>query len=137
VNANQEPDATSGIEARSKAVFDASAGEVNASVRSRLTQARFAAVAELERGKRSLWQRLLLPASGAATAAIVAALLIGPGTHRTVSGPVLADEDMPMLLGSDNMEMIEDMEFYAWLDEDTLEDEAPRPVAQPGEPARS
>jgi hypothetical protein len=143
VNADQEPDIPSEIEARSKAAFDASVAEVNASVRSRLTQARFAAVAELERKQQSRWQRMLAPATGLAAVAIVAALVVGPLLHRSgplsggVAGPTLADEDMPILLDTDNMEMIEDMEFYAWLDDDTLDEDSAQRVAQPGEPARS
>lgn len=138
MNADQEPEIPSEIEARSKAAFDASVDEVNARVRSRLTQARFAAVAELERRKRSLWQRILVPATGLAAVAIVAALVVGPLIHRTGStGATLADEDMPILLDTDNMEMIENMEFYAWLDDDTLDDGTAQQAAQPGEPARS
>jgi hypothetical protein len=137
VNSNHEPEVPSEIEARSKAAFDASVDEVNARVRSRLTQARFAAVAELERRKRSLWQRILVPATGLAAVAIVAALVVGPLIHRNGSnGPTLA-EDMPILLDTDNMEMIENMEFYAWLDDDTLDDGSAQQAAQPGEPARS
>jgi hypothetical protein len=143
VNADQEPEIPSELEARSKAAFDASVAGVNASVRSRLTQARFAAVAELERKQQSRWQRMLAPASGLAAVAIVAALVVGPLLHRGgllnggVAGPTLADEDMPILLDTDNMDMIENMEFYAWLDDDTLDDESAQQAAQPGEPARS
>ena len=120
MNANQEPEIPgSGIEARSKAAFDASVEELNAGVRSRLTQARFAAVAEAENGKRPLWQRMLVPITGLATAAILIAVLIVPGmTRHGRTGAALADDDIPLLLDSDNVEMIEDMEFYAWLDED-------------------
>jgi len=140
VNADQDPEAPTGIEARSKAAFDASVGELNANVRSRLTQARFAAVAEMERGKRSRWQRVLFPVGGAAAAAIIVAMLVVPGIgiHRVGQpGAALADEDMPILLDTDNMEMIENMEFYAWLDEETLDDGSAQPVVQPDEPARS
>jgi len=138
VNANQEPEVPSGIEARSKAAFDASVDEMNASVRSRLTQARFAAVAELERRKQSRWQRVLAPAAGLAAVAIVAALVVGPLIHRNGStGATLADEDMPILLDTDNMEMIENMEFYAWLDDDSLDDGSAPQAIEPGEPARS
>lgn len=138
MNADQEPEVPGDIEARSKAVFDTSVDEVNARVRSRLTQARFAAVAELERRKRSRWQGIPAPATGLATIAIVAALVVGPLIHRTGPvGPTLADEDMPILLDTDNMEMIENMEFYAWLDDDTLDDDSAQQAAQPGEPARS
>jgi hypothetical protein len=138
VNADQEPD-PNGIEARSKTVFDTSVSELNGNVRSRLTQARHAAVAELERGKRPVWQRMLVPASGLAATAIIAALVFMPDMHRAGPvGPALAD-DMPLLLDSDNMDMLENLEFYAWLDDDTLDDgdNGAQPVTQPGEPARS
>lgn len=131
---NEAPEDPSGIEARSKAEFDASVGELNASVRSRLTQARFAAVEELERGRRSRWQSWWLPAGFVATALIVA-LVVVPGVNRTESPSVqLADDDMPLVL-EDNIEMLEDLEFYAWLDEEAL-DESAAP-SRPLVPARS
>lgn len=133
------PEAPSGLEARSKAVFDASVDGLNANVRSRLTQARFAAVGELERKTRPRWLRVWMPVAGLVTAALVVALIVVPGMNRTGhSGATVADDDIPLLL-EDNIEMIEDMEFYAWLDDQSLDDDgATQPaVAQPDEPARS
>jgi transcriptional regulator with XRE-family HTH domain len=112
-------------------------------VRSRLTQARFAAVAELERGRRSPWQRFLAPAAGVLVTAVLVAIVVAPLIRlpeQLADQPAarLADDDIPILLDTDNIEMLEDMEFYAWLDDDALDDDTAAPAtAQPVEPARS
>ena len=140
MSGNEEPEVPTGLEVRSKAAFDASVSELNASVRSRLTQARFAAVAELEHRSRSRWQRFWMPAAGLAATALIVALVVVPQLNRADrSAATLADDDIPILLDTDNIEMIEDMEFYAWLDDESLdEDGAAEPAGSPsGEPARS
>lgn len=118
------------LEARSKAAFDASVSDLDANVRSRLTQARFAAVAELEqKGSSPLRQRLKqlwVPAAGLVATSLIVALVIMPGT-KTRSDVALADVDIPLLLEPDNVEMLEDMEFYSWLDDEAFDDGAAPP----------
>ncbi len=101
------------FEDRAKELFDDSVERLDAATLSQLNQRRQAALAEVSSdGNRVHWGRWL-PAAGV-TAAAVAAVLI-------VSGPqdvVVPDEvtDFEILLSDDNLEMIEDLEFYSWLE---------------------
>jgi hypothetical protein len=143
VKPQDESAARTDFENRTKAVFDDSVGELNANVRSRLTQARHAAIAELEQTSRSPLRRAWMPAAGLVAAALIAALIFVPGLNRTLRSPdaPLADDDMPILLDSDDVELVEEMEFYAWLDNEALLDTQPeaREPANPqsADPARS
>ena len=138
---NEAPEEPTGIEARSKAEFDASVGGLNAHVRSRLTQARFAAIEELERKRRSRWRSWWMPAAGFVTAAVIVASISMPGMNRSMNrtdgaAVQFADDDMPMVL-EDNIEMLEDLEFYAWLDDEALAEHAAPSISPASEPARS
>lgn len=104
------------IEEEARGVFDASVARIDGATRSRLTQARHAAVAELRRPvfRPVSW----LPAGAAAAAAVVAVMLWtqpGPGG---VPAPVLAaapvDDFELITLGEDLDLLDEDIEFYAW-----------------------
>lgn len=99
--------------------------ELDAATLSRLNRARQAALEEYERQKRRpAW----LPASGwqpaigvAAVAAIAVALSVGrvPG-NRPAADDALADKavELEVMLDDENLEMIEDLEFYDWLEAD-------------------
>ena len=94
----------------------------------RLNRARQAALEQLPRRRRAAhW---LAPAlSTAAVGALAVGLWLNPGTDRDVPVPVLnasADltaADLELLLTDDSLEMLEDLEFYAWLDADRSDDE--------------
>ncbi len=100
--------------------------------RSRLTQARYAALAELEGTAHPRTARWLLPAGSIAAAALVAMIWLG---MRGVDAPVeMAQtvatsplDDMEIMAGAENLELLEDLEFYAW-----LEAEAALPAAGGG-----
>jgi hypothetical protein len=109
------------FEERSKALFDASAAELDAATRSRLTRARVRALEELESSRAArwpgIWKSPLLPA-GAVAAAVLAALLVV--SQRSPEPPpveVAALGDLELLLGEEDLELIEELEFYAWLEE--------------------
>jgi hypothetical protein len=107
-----EPDDT--FEKKAKVAFDASVDRLDAATLSRLNRSRQAALAELERrGRRwSIW----MPATGVAAAVLVAVLLLqSPATIDDVNGPTTAT-DFEILLGEDSIEMLEDLEFYSWID---------------------
>lgn len=91
--------------------------------RSRLTQARYAALTQLEARKTYGLPgagRWLLPAGGLAA---VAAAIVWLGA-RGVDAPVQTAavnmtsplDDMEIMGGAENLELLEDLEFYAWLD---------------------
>jgi hypothetical protein len=97
------------------------ADAVDAATASRLNQARQAALAELPgRRARSPW---LVPAL---TTAAVGVIAVGLALNRSAApvGPVPvapaveSAADMDLLLEDDSLEMLQDLEFYAWLDAD-------------------
>ncbi len=138
-------DAKSELEARAKRTFDDSVDDIDASIRSRLTQARYAALAHAENGTAvsTGFRRYWLPAAGLAVATLIAALFVLPRVNGSAPGaPATFAEDMPMLLEPDSMELVEDLEFYASLGDDALDSNAPvndadDPSLTIADPARS
>ena len=112
------------FERRSRAAFDASVDSVDMRVRSRLTQARHAALAAAA-GGRTPFSRVRLvfwaPAFGAAAALIVAvALWMGHPTAE-VSG----FEDLELVASNEPMDLLQDdPEFYDWIDKAPVADMA-------------
>ena len=107
-----EPDNTFGTKA--KAAFDASVDGLDAATLSRLNRSRHEALAELEHPKRqwSSW----MPATGVAAAVLLAVFLLqSPSAVKDVAVPTSVT-DMEILLGEDSIEMLEDLEFYSWID---------------------
>ena len=101
------------FEKRTREVLDESAGRLDGRTRSRLTQARHAALAQLDQPARHWW-RSYVPAGAAAAVAVLAVVMWSPGTDRQQAGPVvdielLADADAP-----DFVDDGEDLEFYEW-----------------------
>jgi hypothetical protein len=135
------------FEASTKRVFDHSVQDMDAATRSRLTQARYAAVAGAEQHLSSLGgavRRYWLPAGGLTAAAFVAASIVLPRVNdnalvgSTPGAAATLAEDMPMLMESDSVELVEDLDFYAALDDDTLSedthhDDASRTAADPAQ----
>lgn len=109
----QAPD--EGLEDYSRRLFRDSLESMDGATRSRLTQARHRALDELNTARR--WRSGWLPA-GAVAASVLAVWLIvgvqpdGPGQQQLV-----VDDGMELLFGDEELDMLEDLEFYAWLDE--------------------
>ena len=105
------------LETRSKAAFDASVSELDPNIRSRLRRARHAAIEQAEDSRRASWW---IPALSTAAAAVLM-MWLTPVFRQPQPQPSEAlaarAEDMNLLMNEDNLELIEDMEFYAWLDE--------------------
>jgi hypothetical protein len=115
VNRNDDPQ--TGLEQRSKALFDESVEHLSGNIRSRLTQARHKAVAEASTSH--VTRRFWLPAVGLAVAAVAAVMIVMPRVRsdRGLPESFVAADDMTILLNSDDdLELLEDMEFYAWMD---------------------
>lgn len=108
----------SAFERRTKRLFDESVAGLDAATRSRLTQARHRALAQLP-AKRHGWRLSLVPAGVLAATALVAWLTVwqpAPVTDSTV--PTAALGDLEILLGEQDLEMLdEELEFYGWLEE--------------------
>jgi len=106
------------IENQARAAFDASVERIDAATRSRLTQARHAALAELKRpaGRLASW----IPTAAVAAAAVLAvALWLGPGGSGVqpelpgLAVPVV--EDLELISAGEDLDMLgEEPEFYAW-----------------------
>lgn len=102
-----------------KAAFDSSVDELDAATLSRLNRARHEALAELER-PRHQWSRWM-PATGVAAAVLVAIVMLqSPVTIDGEVGPTNLT-DMEILLGEDSIEMLEELEFYSWIDAAEME----------------
>ena len=105
-----------------KQLFDGSVEKLDAATLSRLNQGRHAALEELHRSRPSAeWVRWL-PATGVAAAAIVTVMVMrGPdGIDIPVEPDVAADFEI--LLEGESLEMLEELEFYSWLEAADLED---------------
>jgi len=101
---------------QAKALFDESVDRLDAATLSRLNQGRHEALAELERTKPvGQWARWM-PATGVAAAAVVAVVMWqGTPTEGPLPAPDSAT-DFEILLSEDNLEMLEDLEFYSWIE---------------------
>jgi hypothetical protein len=107
------------LEERSKALFDESVGNLDGRTRSALTQARHAALAELKGSRRTAW-RVWGPLSGVAAAAFVLIVMFAPLrlTRESAEVAMTPFEDFDMVAEGDNIELMENLDFYAWLDSD-------------------
>ena len=123
-----EPNHTSADDAfagKAKRLFDESVESLDGETRSRLNRGRQAALAEIRSGNRRWVQ--WAPAGGVAVAA-VAALVVWTGSSQidVLDTPEVAS-DMEILLTEDSLEMLEDLEFYSWIefDGETIESSEP------------
>ena len=106
------------FEKRTQEVLEESAGRLDGRTRSRLTQARHAALAQLAQPERHWW-RAYVPAGAAAAVAVLAVVIWSgqpPGTSSTplATSPV---EDLELLADADAQDFVdegEDLEFYEW-----------------------
>lgn len=104
--------------ARARAVFDRGVESIDGSTRSRLTQARYAAVAEL--GRATAWRSPWVPATAAAAAAVLAvALWLQPGdpgqAPPSPQRAAVPTDDFELLAMGEDLDLLgEDLEFYAW-----------------------
>jgi hypothetical protein len=125
MNSHVEPDASASaqaaFEARSRALFHGSVENLDFATRSRLTQARHAALDAATAGRRPWFFRagFLTPAGVTAAAVLAAFLWMGtPVGHAPITA---ADgqsnlEDLDMVASSDDpIDMLQDdVEFYDW-----------------------
>lgn len=103
------------FEAQAKELFDDSVERLDAATLSQLNQRRQAALAEASSADSSVQWGRWLPAAGVTAAAVVAVVMM-QGTPTDVD--LHSDEatDFELLLSDDNIDMIEELEFYDWLE---------------------
>ncbi len=106
--------------ARARALLLESADNLDGRTRSRLTQARHAALAQLESRApgRPGFSRWLLPAGSIVAAALVAVVWFGnlqpdSDSLQAANSPM---DDIELMAGAESFELIEELEFYAWLE---------------------
>ncbi|MEE8345089.1 MAG: hypothetical protein V3R35_07105 [Woeseiaceae bacterium] len=113
---------------KAKELFDQSVEGLDAETRSRLNRGRHEALALLRPGARYgqwlQWNQRTLPAAGVAAAAVVAVLIwTGRPPVDGLTPPATAS-DFEILLAEDSFEMLQELEFYSWIDfEAELDDE--------------
>ena len=118
-----------------------SADDLDATTLSHLNRARQKALAEYDRraerrSRLRVWQAGLGAAAVCATAVVAVALWVGrvPGPALPAAGTAPVNSTVEpasdlevVLVDDDNLEMIEDLEFYDWLESDLPEEDAPDP----------
>jgi anti-sigma-K factor RskA len=114
-------DRDSQFEQHARALLDESVTRVSGSVRSRLNQARHAALAEIETRRRSFWRMpsIMAPAGGVAAAAVIAVLFMYRGGEHGLAASVASQagyEDIELLSDKDGLDLMEnwDGSFYEW-----------------------
>lgn len=114
------PEPRQELEQRSRELFENSVDRLDAGTRSRLHQARNAALTELQKGSAHRYWRSA-PWGGLAAAALVAVFLLsGPEAVAPSGDPsVLPLDDFDIVADNDSFEMLQDVEFYSWLAEDS------------------
>lgn len=101
------------IAQEAKALFDESVDKLDGATLSTLNQSRQRALAEA-RARPTQWMRWM-PAAGMAAATLLVVMVILPDPAGVQRVPTEVT-DMEILLGEDSIEMLEDLEFYAWID---------------------
>ena len=120
---------------KAKAMFEQSVDGLDGQTRSRLNQSRQAALAELDGGKASFvslgrWMHWA-PATGVAAVAVAAVVLwSGYLTFDTGIGPIDPIEsamtgDFELLMTEESFDMLQDLEFYSWIEIDAEADVDP------------
>jgi hypothetical protein len=118
------------FERRTRTMLEESVTRIDGRVRSRLNQARHAAVEAATARRRPLFSRLytLVPTAGAVAAALMVAMVLwhGGGRQATVESPVGVPQtqDLDLLADSDGLDLVEDGgdgsgSFYEWAAEQT------------------
>jgi len=108
----------SDFERSAKQAFDASVRGVDAATRARLVAARERAIHSAG-GRSSLgWSWSLAPSGALAAAAVVAVLLFAYHPRPTELGQVPNTGDLELLLGNEDLAMLDDdIDFYSWLED--------------------
>jgi ferric-dicitrate binding protein FerR (iron transport regulator) len=112
---------TGEFEQHARALLEDSVLRIDGRVRSRLNQARHAAVAEISR-RPSFWRRFsLMPAASAVAAALLVAFVLWPHSHQ---GDLITEgghervEDLDLLADGDALDLVSDEAdggaFYEW-----------------------
>lgn len=104
------------LASKAKEVFDESVRGLDAEAQSRLNRARHEALAHAGSGVgHSQWLRWA-PATGVAAAAVVAVVVLTGRPPIDAVTPPATVSDFEILLDQESFEMLEELEFYSWID---------------------
>ena len=108
------------LEERTKLLFDESLSSLDPQTCSKLTRARYRALEELEASAPAGWRPRWIPA-GVLAAGVLAVIVLWQGqpavSPETQAFDVVALSDLEIILGDGDLGMLQELEFYAWLDE--------------------
>ena len=109
------------LTAQARELFDDSVERLDAATLSRLNQGRQRALQEIrETETAGQWARWV-PAGGLAAAAAVA-VVVWQGMPVEHSAPAAGTAtDFEIMLSEDSLDMLEDLEFYSWIDTANIE----------------
>jgi hypothetical protein len=110
---SEKPEQGTAFETRTREVLEESTTRLDGRTLSRLTQARHAALDQLQRPARQGW-RTWIPAGAAAAVAVLAVMLWSPQGTETGINP---SDDLDILADAETADVIddgEDLEFYEW-----------------------
>jgi negative regulator of sigma E activity len=102
---------------RVKAALDEGNEHLDARVRSRLRQARHAALAQVQ-PRPAFWVRQWVPAAGLAAAAVLAVLVWPQAPSVQPQDEALSD--LEIVLAEENLDLLEDLDFYEWVDAESI-----------------
>ena len=106
-------------------LLDAQGDNLDAATRSRLNQARQRALDEGLRPRARRWQWPALALSCACGVVLVLGLGLRTAAPVIEAEPLLAapmsEPEYEMLVAGEDLELIENLEFYAWLDQQSLD----------------
>jgi hypothetical protein len=106
------------FEDRTRSLFKASVESLDGRTQSKLTQARHAALGELNPARSGAWTRGRTALVGVTAAAVLAVWigLANLGSPAPDTGELPLD-DFDIVADAPNLELLEDVEFYAWIAE--------------------
>lgn len=136
MNERNDVSAKKAFSEKAKTLFDESVDNLDGETRSRLNRGRHAALAQIDNG-RTAWMGhppwiQWAPAGGVAAAAVLAVVLwTGNPAVDELASPAMAT-DIEILLTEDSLEMLEDLEFYSWIELSDETDESMEPANNVG-----
>jgi len=114
---NSDNQSSAALEQRTRDVFDQHTASLDAHTLSRLNQARQAALDIARKQKTAAMPRWLMPAGSIAAMALVAMIAFhfngGAGSSVPAVSPM---EDMEIIASSDDIDLLQDVDFYDSLD---------------------
>ena len=108
------------LEQRSRELFNERVANMDAPTRSRLNQARHAALALAANNSRTFTLRWLVPVGSVAALALVGLVTLQfmRGGEFMPAQPTTAIEDMEIIASNDELDLLQNVEFYDWIDSD-------------------